>query len=121
MCVANGIPLGCLLFLPVHTVNSFQTLKAEIPAPLTEHPPQFMWLQHLVSTDGAEFEIIKEQLVLGTFGKLVKVQCSGLNRLFALEDVIWIRHLHASRRVTSGIPLGRPLSYRLTLRTTAQH
>jgi histidinol-phosphate/aromatic aminotransferase/cobyric acid decarboxylase-like protein len=26
--VANGIPLGCPLFSPVHTVNSVQTLKA---------------------------------------------------------------------------------------------
>jgi hypothetical protein len=26
--VTNGIPLGCPLFLPVHTVNCVQTLKA---------------------------------------------------------------------------------------------
>jgi hypothetical protein len=26
--VTNGIPLGCSLFLPVHTVNFVQTLKA---------------------------------------------------------------------------------------------
>jgi urea carboxylase len=31
MCVTNGIPLGCLLFLPVHTVNRVQTLKADHP------------------------------------------------------------------------------------------
>jgi hypothetical protein len=28
MRVTNGIPLWCPLFLPVHTVNSVQTLKA---------------------------------------------------------------------------------------------
>jgi hypothetical protein len=27
--VTNGIPLGCPRFLPVHTVNCVQTLKAE--------------------------------------------------------------------------------------------
>jgi hypothetical protein len=27
-CVTNGIPLGCPLLLPVHTVNCIQTLKA---------------------------------------------------------------------------------------------
>jgi large subunit ribosomal protein L22 len=29
--VTNGIPLGCPLFLPVHTGNCVQTLKAELP------------------------------------------------------------------------------------------
>jgi hypothetical protein len=29
-CVTNGIPLGCPLFLPVHTVNCVQTLKAQL-------------------------------------------------------------------------------------------
>jgi hypothetical protein len=29
MRVANSIPLGCPLFLPVHTVNCVQTLKVE--------------------------------------------------------------------------------------------
>jgi hypothetical protein len=28
MCVINGIPLGCPLFLPVRTANCVQTLKA---------------------------------------------------------------------------------------------
>jgi hypothetical protein len=29
MRVTNGIPVGCPLFLPVHTVNCVQTLKAQ--------------------------------------------------------------------------------------------
>jgi hypothetical protein len=32
MRVTNGIPLGCPLFLPVHTVNSVQTLKVVFSA-----------------------------------------------------------------------------------------
>jgi hypothetical protein len=28
--VSNGIPLGCPLFLPVHTVNCVQTLKGSL-------------------------------------------------------------------------------------------
>jgi CO/xanthine dehydrogenase Mo-binding subunit len=35
MHVTNGIPLGCPLFLPVHTVNCVQTLKAD-PSGSTE-------------------------------------------------------------------------------------
>jgi hypothetical protein len=36
--VTNGIPLGCSLFLPVHTVNCVQTLKArkDLGAPMLE-------------------------------------------------------------------------------------
>ena len=38
--VTNGIPLGCSLFLPVHTVNCIQTLKAKVIGEAASEPPR---------------------------------------------------------------------------------
>jgi hypothetical protein len=84
--VTNGIPLGCSLFLPVHTVNCVQTLKAHLARGAAHG-----WVQHC---DG-------RQMVRFAF-----------SATFTLENAIAFHafaRLEALPCVTNGIPLGPSL------------
>jgi hypothetical protein len=83
MCVTNGIPLGCPLFLPVHTVNCVQTLKVisartgggvgRLKAQLLQYARAAPWeYDAAVVTDQGVYkrveEAIREQLFLQLHG-----------------------------------------------------
>jgi hypothetical protein len=53
--VTNGIPLGCPRFLPVHTVNCVQTLKAFMAKACWDRAQEWLGLGLELSGSGARF------------------------------------------------------------------
>jgi hypothetical protein len=87
MRATNGIPLGCPLFLPVHTVNCVQTLKAVAFADMAQ------WLglttqaaQYHAIADGLKQNMIK--LLYGSFfpTEIYTRGCHWIPRMFASSE-----------------------------------
>jgi hypothetical protein len=92
MRVANGIPLGCALLLPVDTVNSVQTRK--VLASYSEFfaaASAIFWMHRDWESDSGTVRVFRQRLTL--------------------EDAVGSHacSLEASMHATNGIPLGWPL------------
>jgi hypothetical protein len=129
MRVTNGIPLrgvGRSLFLPVDAVNSVQILKANLAVPQADFPRNRSWGKAEWWRDNETG--IGHVRIFSQTSSMYPWTCTyfsadagvGTVRVFrpkpALEDAIGFHTclLEASTRVPNGIPLGRPLPYRLT-------
>jgi phosphatidylinositol kinase/protein kinase (PI-3 family) len=69
MRVADGIPLGCSLLLPVGTVNSARTLKVLLHKICT-HSPELVEQAQLVSTELIRVAILWREMWYGALPSL---------------------------------------------------